>query len=181
MASQAPGVAWLPLLVLLAIGCAFAAATLGLTPVAFDDHPGQLYRLWHVVTHGPAPWAWNEGWWTGYPELQFYPPAFAYAGALLHIATFGALSVPASYHALLWLTYLAPGVTAWIVLAPRLASGWLALPGAFVALTLSLWPALASGVEGGVHVGMAPARVTASASRPAAARGCAGSPPCCAS
>src|SRR4030095_15288102 len=93
------------------------------SPPAFDDHPGQLYRLWHVVTHGPAPWAWNDGWWTGYPELQFYPPAFAYAGALLHTVTLGALSVPAAYHALLWLAYLAPGVTVWIALAPRLASG----------------------------------------------------------
>jgi len=45
------------------------------------------------------------------------------------------------------------------VLSRVLASGWLALPGAFVTLTLSLWPALMSGVEGGVHVGMAPARL----------------------
>jgi hypothetical protein len=133
--------------------------TLGLSPLAFDDHPGQLYRLWHVVTHGPAPWAWNEGWWTGYPELQFYPPAFAYAGALLHAGALGSLTMAGAYHALLWVAYLAPGVTAWIALAPRLAGGWLAVPGAFVALTLSLWPALASGVEGGVHVGMAPARL----------------------
>ena len=163
MASQARGAALLPLLVLLAFGLVFGAASLGVSPPAFDDHPGQLYRLWHVVTHGPAPWAWNDGWWTGYPELQFYPPAFAYAGALLHAVTLGALSVPAAYHVLLWLAYLAPGVTAWIALAPRLASGWLALPGAFVALTLSLWPALASGVEGGVHVGMVPARLAWSA------------------
>ena len=33
---------------------------------------------------GPAPWTWNPDWWTGYPELQFYPPGFAYAGAVLH-------------------------------------------------------------------------------------------------
>jgi hypothetical protein len=163
VASQARGAALLPLLVLLAFGLVFGAASLGVSPPAFDDHPGQLYRLWHVVTLGPAPWAWNDGWWTGYPELQFYPPAFAYAGALLHTVTLGALSVPAAYHALLWLVYLAPGVTVWIALAPRLASGWLALPGAFVALTLSLWPALASGVEGGVHVGMVPARLAWSA------------------
>ena len=159
MTSQARGAALLPLLVLLAIGGLFAAMTLGLSPLAFDDHPGQLYRLWHVVTHGPAPWAWNEGWWTGYPELQFYPPAFAYAGALLHAGALGSLTLAGAYHALLWAAYLAPGVTAWIALAPRLASGWLAVPGAFVALTLSLWPALTSGVEGGVHVGMAPARL----------------------
>ena len=38
-----------------------------------------------------------------------------------------------------------------------LRDGWLALPGAFVALTLSA--GLASGVEGGVHWGMVPARL----------------------
>ena len=41
----------------------------------------------------------DEGWWTGYPEMQFYPPAFAYAGALLHIVAFGALTIQAAYHA----------------------------------------------------------------------------------
>ncbi|HET7344099.1 MAG TPA: hypothetical protein VFL90_21730 [Methylomirabilota bacterium] len=148
-----------PLLVLLAYGVAFAAAALGVATPAFDDHPGQLVRLWHVVTLGPAPWAWNPGWWTGYPELQFYPPAFAYAGAALHALSLGALSVGASYQTLLWLAYLAPGVTAYVALVALLGDGWLALPGAFLALTLSLWPGLASGVEGGVHVGMAPARL----------------------
>jgi hypothetical protein len=137
----------------------FAAVALGTSLVAFDDHPGQLYRLWHVVTLGPAPWAWNSGWWTGYPELQFYPPAFAYAGALLHALSVGTLPVPAAYQSMLWLAYLAPGVTAWLALRRALDDGWLALPGAFVALTLSLWPALMSGVEGGVRVGMAPARL----------------------
>jgi hypothetical protein len=148
-----------PLLLLLAYGLAFAAAALGVGLAVFDDHPGQLYRVWHVVSHGWAPWAWNFGWWTGYPELQFYPPAFAYAGALLHAASLGALGVPAAYQSLLWVAYLAPGVTAWVALARVLGNGWLALPGAFVALTLSLWPALMSGVEGGVRVGMAPARL----------------------
>jgi len=148
-----------PLVLLVGYAIVFASVALGVGVVAFDDHPGQLYRLWHVVDNGPAPWAWNEGWWTGYPELQFYPPAFAYAGALLHVASLGAISVPAAYQALVWLAYLAPGVTAWVLLARLLANGWLALPGAFVALTLSLWPTLMSGVEGGVHVGMAPARL----------------------
>jgi hypothetical protein len=148
-----------PLAVLLGYGIAFATAALGVAPIAFDDHPGQLYRLWHVVTHGPAPWAWNWGWWTGYPELQFYPPALAYAGALVHAAALGALPLITVYQALVWTAYLAPGATAWLALARALGSGWLALPGAFVALTLSLWPTLTSGVEGGVHVGMVPARV----------------------
>jgi len=162
VARQAAGArcaALAPLALLVTYGVAFAAATLGVSLPAFDDHPGQLYRLWHVVTLGPAPWAWNWGWWTGYPELQFYPPGFAYAGALIHLVSLGAVTVEGAYQALLWLAYLAPGVTAWIAVRRAVADGWLALPGAFVALTLSLWPALMSGVEGGVHVGMAPARL----------------------
>lgn len=149
----------LPAAALLAYGVAFAAAALGRSVPAFDDHPGQLARVWHVVTLGPAPWAWNPSWWTGYPELQFYPPAFAYAAALLHWLSFATVGVPAAYVALLWVAYLAPGLTTLFALARVQRSPWLALPGAFVALTLSLWPALMSGVEGGVHVGMAPARL----------------------
>jgi len=144
-------------LVLLAFGIAFGAASLGVALVVADDHPGQLYRLVHVVTLGPAPWAWNTGWFAGYPELQFYPPAFAYAGALLHGASLGLLSVAAAYQALLWLTYLLPGLALLQALARLVGDGWLALPAAFVTLTLSA--GLASGVEGGVHVGMAPARL----------------------
>src|SRR6185436_9735434 len=83
----------LPAVALVAYGLAFAAAALGRSVPAYDDHPGQLYRLWHVVTLGPAPWTWNPAWWAGYPELQFYPPAFAYAGALLHWGSLGAVSV----------------------------------------------------------------------------------------
>lgn len=150
--------AWLPpFLLLLGYGIGFAAAALGGGVLAFDDHPGQLYRLWHVVTRGPAPWAWNPGWWTGYPELQFYPPGFAYAGAALHAASFGHLSVAASYQALLWVAYLAPGMTTFALLARLTGDGWLALPGAFVALTLT--SVAASGVEGGVRAGMVAARL----------------------
>ncbi|MBI2160665.1 MAG: hypothetical protein HYU25_09880 [Candidatus Rokubacteria bacterium] len=147
----------LPLAALLAYGLAFAWAALGGSLLVADDHPGQLYRLWHVLTRGPAPWAWNAGWWTGYPELQFYPPGFAYAGALLHYATLTSLSVDATYQTLLWIAYLAPGLTTFLVLARLLGNGWLALPGAFVALTFSA--GAASGVEGGVHAGMVGARL----------------------
>jgi hypothetical protein len=146
-----------PLALLIAYGLAFGAAALGATPLAFDDHPGQLFRVWHVVARGPAPWAWNPDWWTGYPELQFYPPGFAYAGALLHWASLTAMSVPVAYHTLVWIAYLAPGLTAFAALTRILGNGWLALPGAFLALTLSAGPA--SGVEGGVHVGMVGARL----------------------
>src|SRR5262245_52988496 len=124
---------------------------------AFDDHPGQLFRVWHVVRRGPAPWAWNPDWWAGYPELQFYPPGFAYAGALIHLSSLGYASVEAAYVALLWLVYLAPGWTALALLWHLLGSGWAALPGAFVVLTLSA--GISSGVEGGVHVGMVAARL----------------------
>ena len=146
-----------PFLLLLAYGAAFAGASLGASLLVYDDHPGQLYRLWHVVTLGPAPWAWNPGWWMGYPELQFYPPGFAYVGALLHALSLGRLSPAASYQLLLWIAYLAPGVTAFGLLARLLGSGWLALPGAVVALTLSA--GIASGVEGGIHTGMLAARL----------------------
>jgi len=146
-----------PLTLLLAYGIAFASIALGSSFMAFDDHPGQVYRLWHVVTHGWAPWTWNPGWWTGYPELQFYPPALAYAGALIHVASWGAVSIVGAYQALVWLAYLAPAVTVWLLLRRVLGDGWLALPGAFVGLTLSA--GLASGVEGGVHIGMVAARL----------------------
>ena len=146
-----------PLALLVSYGLLFGAAALGVSPSGYDDHPGQLYRLWHVVTHGPAPWAWNPDWWAGYPELQFYPPGFAYAGALLYRASFAVLSVSAAYQALVWMAYLAPGLTAFLALARVSGSGWLALPAAFVALTLSA--GTTSGVEGGVHIGMIGARL----------------------
>jgi hypothetical protein len=162
VARQASGprvAALAPLALLVAYGVTFASATLGVSLPAFDDHPGQLYRLWHVVRLGPAPWAWNWGWWAGYPELQFYPPGLAYAGALMHVMSLGVVTVTGAYQTLVWLAYLAPGLTVWVALTRAGASGWLALPGAFIALTLSLWPALMSGVEGGVRVGMVPARL----------------------
>jgi hypothetical protein len=149
------------LAVLLALGVAFGARALGVSPLAFDDHPGQLARLWHVLREGPAPWAWSDGWWAGYPELQFYPPGWFYAGAALHAATLGRLSVPGAYHVLVWLTYLAPGLTVFLLLRRLLGSGWAALPGAFIALAFAGDPGggAASGVEGGVRIGMVGARL----------------------
>ena len=146
-----------PLALLLAYGLGFGASAFGFTLPAFDDHPGQVYRLWHVLTRGPAPWAWNPGWWTGYPEMQFYPPGFFYVGLLLRWLSLGALSPHLIYQALLWLTWLAPGVTVYVLLLRAVGNGWLALPGSLVALTLST--GVASGVEGGVHIGMLPARL----------------------
>src|SRR5437660_1755515 len=146
-----------PLALLLAYGLGFGASAFGFTLPAFDDHPGQVYRLWHVLTRGPAPWAWNPGWWTGYPEMQFYPPGFFYVGLLLRWLSLGALSPNLIYQVLLWLTWLAPGVTVYVLLLRAIGNGWLALPGSLVALTLST--GVASGVEGGVHIGMLPARL----------------------
>lgn len=147
----------MPGLLLLAYGVAFGVAAFGASTPAFDDHPGQVYRLWHALTHGLAPSTWNPGWWAGYPELQFYPPGFFYLGALVRWCSLGALSVTQTYSVLLWVCWLLPGVTAWLALGRLLGSGWLALPGAFVALTLSA--GVPSGVEGGVHWGMLPARL----------------------
>ena len=147
----------LPLVLLLAFGVAFAGASLGGAMLGFDDHPGQLYRVWHVLTYGPAPWAWDRGWWAGYPELQFYPPGVAYIGALLAWATAGVLDLRAVYQGLLWLAYLLPGVTTYVALTRLTAERWMALPFSFVALTLSA--DLASGVNGGVRTGMVGARL----------------------
>ena len=146
-----------PLLLLLGFGVAYAANTFGGTMLGFDDHPGQLYRAWHVVTNGPAPWMWNRGWWAGYPELQFYPPGAAYLAALIAWPAQGVLSLETAYLIVLWLTYLLPGVTTYLAVARLAGNGWVALPAGFVALTLV--GGIASGVEGGVHIGMIGARL----------------------
>lgn len=142
---------------LLAYGLAFAWTALGRGLIANDDHPGQIYRLWHVVTLGPAPWRWNPGWWAGYAELQFYPPGFAYAGALLHWATLGWLTPGAAYQSLLWIVYLLPGLSTYALLQRVLASPWLALPGAFMALAICAESR--SGVEEGLRWGLVAARL----------------------
>ena len=147
----------LPLALLGAYAAAFGSRSLGRSALAYDDHPGQLYRLYHVIERGWAPWTWNPGWWAGYPELQFYPPGFAYAGAVAHAALGGAVSVEAVYHALVWLAYLLPAITTFVLLWRVTSDAWAALPVAFLAATLSA--ELGSGVEGGVHIGMVAARL----------------------
>ena len=151
----------LPALVLLAYGVAFAMRALGAGPPGFDDHPGQLARLMHALDAGPAPWAWHAGWWGGYPELQFYPPGWFYAGSVLSWLTLGMLAPAVIYQALLWLTWLAPGLAAFALLHRLLGSGWLALPGSVLVLTFAGDPGggSASGVEGGVRIGMVAARL----------------------
>jgi hypothetical protein len=122
-----------------------------------DDHPGQLFRLWHGLSRGLLPWEWNPDWWAGYPELQFYPPGYVYLGAGLHILTLGSLPSETIYQVLLWIVYLLPGVTTFWLLLRLLPNPWLALPTALVVLTLSAGSR--SGVEGGLRTGMIAARL----------------------
>src|SRR5262245_728772 len=144
-----------PLLLLLLYGGAFAAVAFGHGVPAFDDHPGQLFRLWHALDRAlpSAVWtaAWNPDWWGGYPELQFYPPGFAILGAAVRAILLWRPSVETVYRLLCAIVYLAPGVTTYALLARVLGDRWLALPGAFLALTLSA--DLRGGVEAGVRWG----------------------------
>lgn len=146
-----------PALLLLAYGVAFGWAALSGGLLAFDDHPGQLYRLYQAVTIGWAPWRLNPGWWAGYAELQYYPPGAAWLGAAIHLASSGSVGVPAAYQTVLWIAWLLPGMTTFALLTRLLGSGWLALPGAFIALTLSAESR--SGVEEGLRWGLVAARL----------------------
>ncbi|HUF34517.1 MAG TPA: hypothetical protein VMN37_01140, partial [Gemmatimonadales bacterium] len=145
-----------PLVLLLGYGIGFASVALG-PGLVFDDHPGQIHRLAHVLTVGAAPWRWNPGWWAGYAELQFYPPGFSYLGAVVHRAGLGAMSIEQAYRAALWIAYLLPGVATQLLLGRVLRDSWLALPWAFLALTLSAGSR--SGVEEGVRWGLVAARL----------------------
>ncbi len=148
---------WLPPALLACYALAFAWTALGGGLLVADDHPGQLYRLHHALTIGLAPWRLNPGWWAGYAELQYYPPGFAWLGALLHYASLGTLGLAATYQILLWVVYLLPGATTYLLLRRILGSGWLALPGAVLALTLSAGSR--SGVEEGLRWGLVSARL----------------------
>jgi len=146
-----------PALLLLAYGLLFGRAALGDGLLAFDDHPGQLYRLYHAVSVGWAPWRLNPGWWAGYAELQYYPPGAAWLGAAIHQASMGSVDVPAAYQAVLWIAWVLPGMATFALLTRLLGNGWLALPGAFIALTLSAESR--SGVEEGLRWGLVAARL----------------------
>jgi hypothetical protein len=149
--------AWLPPALLAGYAVAFGSRALGGGPLVFDDHPGQLYRLAHAITLGFAPWRFNPGWWAGYAELQYYPPGFAWLGALIHLVAGGALDLAAVYQILVWLAWLLPGAAVYALLRRALGDPWLALPGAFVALTLSA--GCRSGVEEGLRWGLVGARL----------------------
>ena len=148
---------WLPPLLLAAYAFAFAWRALGGGLLIVDDHPGQLYRLARVVELGPWPWRLDPGWWAGYAELQYYPPGAAYVGAVLQVFSLGALGSEAVYQTLLWVIYVLPGATTYLLLVRVLGRPWLALPGAFLALTLS--GGSRSGVEEGLRWGLIAARL----------------------
>ena len=142
----------LPGCLLLAYAGAFAVRAFGGGLPAFDDHPGQFFRLWHALERSlpDGRWTadWNPDWWGGYPELQFYPPGFALAGAAIRLLSFWQLPVEAVYQILCAIVLLLPALGTFLLLA-KLTSGWgnpwLALPPAFLALTLS------AGLRGGVE------------------------------
>src|SRR5262245_29731808 len=150
-----------PLLLLLLYGGAFAYVALGHGIPAFDDHPGQLFRLWHALDRSfpSAVWTanWNPDWWGGYPEFQFYPPGFAIVGAAVRALLLWRAAIETVYRLLCVIVFLAPGVTTYALLARVLGDRWLALPPAFLALTLSA--DLRGGVEAGVRWGMLTTRL----------------------
>jgi hypothetical protein len=155
--ARVPIPAWLSPLLLAVYAVAWGARALGGGLLVFDDHPGQLYRLAHAITLGFAPWRFDPGWWAGYAELQYYPPGFAWLGAAVHRAALGALGAADVYRALLWLVWLLPGAATFVLLRRVTGDAWLALPGAFVALTLSA--GCRSGVEEGLRWGLVAARL----------------------
>ena len=150
-----------PLLLLLLYGGAFAWAAFGRGVPAFDDHPGQLFRLWHALARSlpSITWTsdWNPDWWGGYPEFQFYPPGFALLGAAIRAALLWQPSVETVYRLLCGVIFLAPGVTTYVLLARVVGNRWLALPPAFLALVLSA--DLRGGVEAGLRWGMLTTRL----------------------
>jgi hypothetical protein len=144
-----------PLLLLLVYGSAFAYAAFGRGVPGLDDHPGQLFRLWHALDRSlPAgAWTadWSPDWWGGYPELQFYPPGFALLGAAIRAALLWRPSIETVYRLLCGVVFLAPGVTTYMLIARVVGDRWLALPPAFLALALSA--DLRGGVEAGLRWG----------------------------
>jgi hypothetical protein len=141
-----------PALLLIGYGTAFAVRAFGGGLPAFDDHPGQFFRLWHALDRSfpDFRWTadWNPDWWGGYPELQFYPPGYALAGAAIRLLSLWQLSVEAVYQILCGVVLLLPALGTFVLVARLADDAWLALPPAFLALTLS------AGLRGGVEEGL---------------------------
>ena len=151
----------LPGLLLALYGVAFAFRAFGGGVPAFDDHPGQLFRLWHALERSlpDGRWTadWNPDWWAGYPELQFYPPGFVLAGAAIRLLSLWQLSVDHVYQLLCGLVLLLPALGTWRLLRRVTEDPWLALAPAVVALTLSA--GLRGGIEESLRWGMLTSRL----------------------
>jgi len=147
-------------LLLLAYGANFLRSSLSFELLVYDDHPGQFVRLWQgmeSLRQGTWTAQWHPEWFAGYPELQFYPPGFVIIGLLIHGITAAQLNLETVYQLLLCVIYLLPGITTFFLVSALTRSPWVALPPAFVALTLSA--GLPSGVEEGLRWGMIGARL----------------------
>jgi len=107
---------WVPPALLAAYAVAFGWRALAGGLLVFDDHPGQIYRLAHAITLGGPREALQSGLVAGYAELQYYPPGFAWLGALIHLTSGEGLGLAAVYQILLWLAWLLPGVAVYALL-----------------------------------------------------------------
>lgn len=114
----------------------------------FGDHPGQFYRLWHLV----QVWSeegrfigWSPYWFAGWPELQFYPPGFVLLGWLIWMGTFQQLSLVSVYQIVVFTSYLLPAVCFYLLLAWGLQNRLAGLAAAWLTLTT---PVILGGVMG---------------------------------
>jgi hypothetical protein len=132
---------WLPDVVILsalaAVGWIAAGRYVSSSLFIFGDHPGQFMRFWYPLAVSLPKYGrildWNPLWYTGYPELQFYPPGHVLTGLLLNALTLGRLGPERVYNLIPVLALVLPGFTAFafmrVVLEP-----------------LGRWPARVAGV-----------------------------------
>jgi hypothetical protein len=105
----------------------------------YGDHPGQFYRMWQLIT---LSWSeegrlisWAPYWHAGRAELQFYPPGSAFLGWLIWLSSFNQLSMIEVYQALIFITYLLPGVSFYLMMAWGLGDRLAGLIAAWLVLT----------------------------------------------
>lgn len=108
----------------------------------YGDHPGQFYRLWHLLAliWPEERWiiGWSPYWYAGYPEFQFYPPGFGLLGWLIWLGSFQQLSPVAVYQTLVFVSFVLAPLTLYLLLArglhdrlAGLAAAWLAMAAPF--------------------------------------------------
>lgn len=106
----------------------------------YGDHPGQFMRLWYPFRVSHQLLGWNPSWYAGYPELQFYPPGFVLLGWGLDWLTLRNLSPYAVYQLLLFVSYLLPGVTVYVLVSQVSGRRWAGLVSGVLALVFpELW------------------------------------------